>query len=129
MDNTFSSVSKGTIGVAHCIAHLSQQGYIVSLPINDNQPYDLLYDDHTAIRKVSVKFTSQTNKNGCYIVELKSVRPNRTKNTIHKFDNNLVDDVFIFCTNGDKYLIPCNEITVSCAMTLDNTRDKWRTKC
>lgn len=121
-----SSVSKGTIGVAAAIFALTTRGYTVSLPINDNQPYDLIFDDGR-LNRLSVKYTSERNKNGNHFsVQVKSVRPNRTGNSIRPFDNTTVEFLFVQCSDGTGYLIPAVGIVSRSSMILDDRFDQFR---
>lgn len=91
---SMTTVTKGTVGVGAAIFFFTKKGYIVSIPITDNQPYDLVVDRGDGLEKVSVKYTSQKSKYGIYVCELKSVRPNRKKNIVRKFDDKTCDIVF-----------------------------------
>lgn len=42
----------------------TSQGYIVSMPILDSSPYDVVVDTHQAIYKVQVKYTARTPRYG-----------------------------------------------------------------
>ena len=53
---------KGNTGLGIAIAYYTSNGYIVSIPLNDTQDYDLVVDKNDIIRKVQVKFTSCKTK-------------------------------------------------------------------
>lgn len=51
---------KGDIAVTQAIAYFTEIGYDVSLPITESSSYDLIVDDHIALYRVQVKYS--TNK-------------------------------------------------------------------
>ena len=126
MFHDLSKVSQGCVGLGSAIAYFVSKGFVVSLPLVDNQDYDLIIDDGT-LRKVQVKTTGTLNRaSKYYIVQLKSVRSNRNKNVIKNFDTTTTDYLFILTGNGDKYVIPCSEIVVGSALTLHKALDKYK---
>ena len=106
-NNTKTTVKQGTIGLSAAIFYYQLKGYNVSLPLNDSSHYDLIIEQNDNLYTVQVKTTSQSRKNG-YAVELKSVRPNRTKNVIK--DLQKVDFIFVLCSNGDVYSLTYDKI-------------------
>ena len=61
---------KGNAGLALAIVYFGSNGYIVSLPLNDTQHYDLVVDDGTDTKRVQVKYTSKRNKNKKFYYQL-----------------------------------------------------------
>ena len=43
---------QGNVGLGKCISYLTSKAYTVSLPLNDSQSYDLIYDDGIKLYKV-----------------------------------------------------------------------------
>jgi len=123
---TMTTVTKGTVGVGSAIYFFTNKGYVVSIPITDNQPYDIVVDRGDGLEKVSVKYTSQKSKYGIYICELKSVRPNRNKNVVKKFDERSCDIVFIATSSGEYYLIPSKNIPAKTALALGDKVAKYK---
>lgn len=113
-----NTVTQGSVGLGLAISYFVSKGLIVSLPLNDNQSYDLIVDIN-GLKKVQVKTTS-VERNGFYRCQIKKVRPNRTNNVITNFDPTESDFIFILTESGDKYCIPSNEITVKTEITLDD---------
>lgn len=120
-----NTVKQGTVGVGAAIYEFTKRDWCVSVPVNDIQPYDLVVDDGEGLKKVQVK-TTQYKRNNNYVVQLKSVRPNRTENNIRKFDNTEVDYLFILCEDEAKYLIPANTLMVSCTLNLCDKYEQYR---
>lgn len=107
-NNVGTTVSQGAVGLAFAIAYYQQTGYMVSIPLVDNTNYDLIIEKNSVFESVQVK-TTRVIKNNNYLVQLKKVRSNKTKNTISPMSK--VDYLFILCDNGDKYSIPFNKLT------------------
>ena len=63
---------KGNTSLGMAIAFYTSNGYIVSIPLNDTQDYDLIVDKNNIIKRVQVKGTSCKNSNGKFQVALKS---------------------------------------------------------
>ena len=55
--NFLSNKEKGNSGLGMAIAYFSSNGYVVSIPLNDTQDYDILVDKGGFISKVQVKAT------------------------------------------------------------------------
>jgi hypothetical protein len=120
------TVSQGTVGLGLAIAYFTKKGYTVSLPLNDNQKYDLIADDGK-LNRIQVKTTRQKNRNGrSYMVLLKSVRHNKNENAILLFDRSAVEYVFVVTETEDQYLIPASEVTATNALTLDARYERFK---
>lgn len=119
--NCNNSNEKGNVGLGQCIAYLTTKGYIVSLPLNDSQKYDLIFDNGIKLNKVQVKSTAQFLKN-CYKVKLE----NCTHNFNQSFDNSTNDYIFVLCEDGSKYFIPSKEITTKTSLNLTARWDKYK---
>ena len=63
---------KGNSALGIAIAYFSTNGYIVSIPLNDTQDYDLIVDKNNKVEKIQVKSTGCITKYGKYQVALKS---------------------------------------------------------
>lgn len=61
-----SNKEKGNTGLGIAIAYYTSNGYIVSIPLNDTQDYDLIADKENKITKVQVKSTSCKTKYESY---------------------------------------------------------------
>ena len=57
---TNKQIGNTSLGIA--IAYFSSHGYVVSLPLNDTQDYDLVVDDGSSLLKIQVKGTSYRTK-------------------------------------------------------------------
>lgn len=100
---------KGNTGLGIAIAYYSSNGYIVSIPLNDTQDYDLLIDKENKVKKVQVKATSCKTKYGVYQVALKSCGGTKGK-TYKKIIDTKVDELFIVTDNLNIYIIPIDKL-------------------
>ena len=53
---------KGNSGLGMAIAYFSTNGYVVSIPLNDTQDYDLIIEKNNVIKTVQVKSTGCKTK-------------------------------------------------------------------
>ena len=100
---------KGNTGLGMAIAYYTSNGYIVSLPLNDTQDYDLIVEKNNKLRRVQVKSTSCKTKYGVYQVALKSCGGTIGK-TYKTIINTNIEDIFIFLEDKSMYIIPKEEI-------------------
>lgn len=122
MKYTNKQIGNAALGTA--IGYFTNEGYTVSIPLNDTQDYDLLVDIDGFIKKIQVKGTSFKTKYNIYQVSLKSSGGTRGKiyKTIKQTD---VDLVFVACENGDMYLIPKQELDNTSTLNLGEKYSKY----
>lgn len=112
-ENCKNTKAKGTYGLGDAIRYFVSIGNVISLPLNDSQDYDLIVDDGNSLLKVQVKTTDQCKKynENIFSVNLRVLGGNSKENFVHKKGDEIVYDLlFVLCGNGDRYLIPKNEI-------------------
>ena len=107
-ENCKNTKQQGNIGLGTAIQYFTQNLYLVSLPLNDSQDYDLVVEDRDGtLKKVQVKTSTQLNEYGTYSVNLRVLGGNSKSNYVHKKGTEIIYDwLFILCDNGDRYLIP-----------------------
>lgn len=104
-----------------------QNGYTVSIPLNDNQSYDLIVDDKKEVKRVQVKTTKfKPKKCNKYVVQLKSVRSNKKVNKINRFDSSSCELVFIVTEDRSIYLIPSADLNNKTSLMLGKLAEKWK---
>lgn len=96
---------KGNSALGIAIAYFSTNGYIVSIPLNDTQDYDLIVDKNNKVEKIQVKSTGCITKYGKYQVALKSCGGTKGKMYKTVIETN-IDKVFIVDKEKNMYLIP-----------------------
>jgi hypothetical protein len=123
-DEVKNSNLQGTIGLSVCITYMTMRNWIVSIPLNDSQPYDLVFDDGKGLFKVQVKTSNRISKSGHYMVTLRTCTYNFSKD----FDPTQSDFLYILCGNGIQYMIPTGEVTARTGLTLGSGYDKYIVK-
>ena len=117
---------QGNVGLGMAIAYYTSKGFKISIPLNDTQKYDLIFDDGIKLNKVSVKTSRGKNKNKkFYQVQLKNTGGSSGISKIRNFDNNLCDFVFVLTSDYTLYEIPSKEITSHTSIVLTNEYDKY----
>lgn len=128
-DSTFGSKQQGNVAVSFAIAYYTTKKWVVSIPLNDSQDYDLLVEDTEGfIYKVQVKSTRYTDRTGKYVAELRS--SGGTRGTVYKdVCSSKVDYLFIMTAEGSFYEIPLIDLTESVkSMTLGDKYEKFKVK-
>ena len=95
----------GAIGEAKVIAKLTEDHYHVFNQVTGKAPFDLITYKDGRLARVSVKTIEKKNEYGTYTVQLKSVRPNRTGNTIVNFDNSSCDLLAVYILENDEVIL------------------------
>src|ERR1041384_1061280 len=105
-----NSKKQGDVGMGAAIYNFSKLGYTVSIPITDNQEYDLVVDDGISLKRIQVKTTRFIDR-GFYIVHLRTNGGNMSGTGKYKLlDKNKVDAVFVLTAEEKMYLIPVEEL-------------------
>lgn len=104
-----NSKRKGSIAVGAAIAHFIGKGETVLLPIGDSDLYDLVVDDGK-LKKIQCKYTSDKEQNGGYNIDLRTFGGYRDKTYYLKYKKGDFDFLFVYCSDGQKYLIPAEKI-------------------
>ena len=85
-DNTKTA---GDVAEIVASAELIKAGYVVSRPLSDNAPYDLIYDSGSKLRRAQVK--GRTSANGKITVELYC----NARSYSGKYESTDFDDIII----------------------------------
>ncbi len=100
------TIRQGRVGEAKIVSKFIDMEYDVYTPMFGNADCDLIVGKDGKIFRVEVKCTNYCPKdNGRYVVQLKSVRPNRTGNKIVKFDATRCEYLAIYIIDLDKVII------------------------
>ncbi len=100
-----NSKTYGDIAELAVAAKLAKMGYIVSRPLSDNAPYDLIIDKNGTLQKVQVK--ARKSRKGCVFVELYS----NTTSGSRMYQKKDFDILAIYhIETGDIALVDHNEI-------------------
>lgn len=116
-----NTTDAGRLGEVKILASLVELGWYPFTDISGKCPVDILAWKDGKLISIQVKTTGSISKSGKYIVQVGSVRPNRTGNTIKKFDNTTVDYLAVYVIPENKVLfLKASEILVQRAYTLQN---------
>ncbi len=121
--NTNKEKGNSSLGIA--IAYYASNGYIVSIPLNDTQDYDLIVDNDKTLKRVQVKSSGCKTKYGNYQVALKSCGGTKGKTYKTIIETN-VDEVFILLENLERYIIPIEKIKNKTTITICNKYKKYK---
>lgn len=123
--NFSSNKEKGNAGLALAIGYFGSNGYIVSVPLNDTQDYDLVVDNGDGLKSVQVKATAQRTEYGVSIVSLKSC--GGTNGSVYKrVSETNVDYLFIVTELQEMYFIPLSDFNNTTRLNLGSERQKYR---
>lgn len=103
---------QGNIGESFATYYYTSKGFLVSKPLVENTPYDLIIDNHEELVRVQVKTSSyQRYENGGFTVQLRTNGGNMSGTGKYKLiDSSKVDVVFILCSDGSFYEIPSSVV-------------------
>ena len=117
---------QGLIGLTDALAWFGSQGWDVCIPIIDNQPYDLVVDDGTGLKKVQVKTTTYRAPSGAFSVKLCTAGGNQSFHTKQDFDPNSCDLLYVLTDDGNRYLVPTVVITARTSLRLGSQMASYR---
>lgn len=112
-----NSKQKGNIALGECIKYLTSQGYIISIPLNDAQDYDLIADMEEELKTIQVKYTSTKQTSGNYYVDTRT----RGHNNYVKEKDKEADYYFITTELLENYFIPYDIIKGKQSFTLNDS--------
>ena len=97
---THPTKTKGDLGVLKAQLDLTEKGFIVSWPLTEHAPFDLVITSEEGSRTVQVK-SRTLDKSGAMEVKLSSVWKNRTGVVRKSINRKLVDLYCIYCVDTD----------------------------
>lgn len=124
-DNCKTHTDQGNIGLAKAIYDLQVLGYRISIPITENQKYDLICDKDDKLYKVQIKTTKHKSKYGIFKVNLRTLGGNQSFNSIKKRKVGDYDFLYVLTDENVSYLIPDSEIFAENAISLGNNLSKY----
>lgn len=123
--NFSTNKEKGNTGLGIAIAYYTSNGYIVSIPLNDTQDYDLIVEKDNKLSRVQIKATSCKTKYGIYQVPLKSCGGTLGKTYKTIIDTN-IEEVFILTGDMSIYIIPKNNIKNKATLNINSKYKKYK---
>ena len=119
--NFQTNKEKGNTALGMAISYFVAHAYIVSIPLNDTQDYDLVVDKDNKIEKIQVKACGCKTKYGIYQVALKSCGGTTYKTVI----NTNIDKLFIVNERKEMYLLPKKDINNNSTLNLSEKYKKY----
>jgi hypothetical protein len=117
---------QGNVGEAAAILFFTKSGYVVSKPLFENTPYDLIVDKGT-LQRVQVKTTNHKKPSGSYSVELRTKGGNTSWNGVVKVvESASCDLLYVYCEDGSEYLIPVSLISGQSSVTLGTMYSQYK---
>lgn len=92
----------GSIGEQRLVLELLSSNFEVFTSVTGKTSVDIVGIYDYTVYRFQVKTVLDINRYGTYEVQLKSVRPNRTKNIIHKFNGLSCDILAVYCYKHDR---------------------------
>ena len=122
--NFETNKEKGNAGLSMAIAYFGSNGYVVSIPLNDTQDYDLVVEKNNKFYKIQCRATNYLTKDNIY--QLSLTNTGGTKGTTYSrvIDSN-VDFLFALCGDGTMFLIPKKVIKNKRAINLNKSNSKF----
>jgi len=98
---------KGDLGVAHAIADLADQGYVVLTPLCEHAPFDLVGYRNAEFVRVQVKYRA-LSATGTIEVQFRSTWSDSKGTYVRPLDKDEVDVVCVYCpeTRACYYIDP-----------------------
>lgn len=103
--NTKTNTDQGNIGLSKAIYELQMLGYRISIPLTENQKYDLIGDKDGKLFKIQVKTTRYKSKYGVFGVNLRTLGGNQSFHKITKREKGDYDLLYVLTAKNESYLI------------------------
>lgn len=113
---------KGNMALGKAIAYFTKEGYCVSIPLNDSQPYDLVVEKDNVLQTVQVKYTSEKRNENVYICTLVTTSGS-SRQKIYSLTDTKVNLLFCMVDKGICFLIPISDINTTKTISLYTTKD------
>lgn len=123
-----TNTEQGNIGLVKAVYELQLLGYRISIPITENQKYDLIGEKDSVLYKIQVKTTKQKSRYGRFIVNLRTLGGNQSFHLIRKREIGDWDLLYVLTDDNFSYLIPDSEIEAKNALTLTVKMEKFLIK-
>ena len=101
---------KGSLAIGEAIVYFTKNNKSVFVPVSDCDKYDIVIDQEGALKRIQCKYSDDREKSGAFIVDLRTFGGYREKTYHIKYIKGDFDYLFIYCSNGDKFLIPAEKL-------------------
>jgi hypothetical protein len=127
-NRAMSTRSIGDVGVAQAVLYFISNDYIVSLPLTEESPYDLIAQDRQSgkMSRVQCKRSESKSRSGKPQIRLATAGGNQSWNKVVKTISSKDVD-FVWCSFGNEgWLIPSSEIEGMKVLVLNKDREKFK---
>lgn len=116
---------KGDLGVAKAIADLTEQGFMILLPMTEHAPFDLVAYRDGACHRVQVKYRAAVD--GVLKVQFVSTWADRNGTHKRPVDKSEIDVICIYCPDTNEcYYVSPHELRESVVLRLTPSRNNQR---
>ncbi len=91
---------KGDIGVSKCISDLTEKEYVVSLPLTEHAPFDIIAYKNGVCKTIQVKY--REIRNGALNISFRSSWADKNGSHVRFVDKSLIDYYCVYCPNNNK---------------------------
>lgn len=127
MPNCKNTKIQGSIGLGQAIACFTKLGYIVSVPLNDSQDYDLIVEIDNRLYKVQVKTVTYKNESGNYQPFIRKMCKNTKKSYVVAATDLEYDYLFITSSDLENWFIPKEKVkNIRNSFSLSERFDKYK---
>lgn len=125
-DNCETTTDQGNIGQAKAIYELQLLGYVISLPITENQKYDIICEKKGNLYRVQIKTTKYIVKSGQYSVGLRTTGGNQSYHTAKIREKGDYDLLYVLTDENVSYLIPDDKFDNINNITLNKKYEQFK---
>jgi hypothetical protein len=100
-----TKTDQGNIGLSKAIYELQLLGYRISIPLTENQKYDLIGEKNGLLFKIQIKTTRNKSRYGVYSVNLRTLGGNKSSNKVIKRNKGDYDLLYVLTNDNESYLI------------------------
>ena len=117
---------KGRAGLSAAIAYFGMNGYVVSIPLNDTQDYDIVVEKNDIFFKVQCKSTGTKMPSGHYKVKLDTWGGANGGTRYSVVRNSSANLLFVLTEDKTMYVIPVSDINTDSMLTLNGNYEKYK---
>lgn len=125
-DNCLTNKDQGNLGLSKALYELQFLGYRISIPMTENQKYDLIGDKDSNLYRIQVKTTKYKTKFGIFSVNLRTMGGNQSFNTYKKRKQEDYDLLYVLTDENNSYLIPSDQFKNGNTINLGITMKKYK---
>ena len=117
---------QGNIGLVKALFELHLLGYRISIPITENQKYDLIGDKDGKLYRIQIKTTKNKSPYNIFIVGLRTLGGNQSFHSIKKRKIGDYDLLYVLTDENISYLIPDDAFNNTNSIHLNKDMEKYK---